>query len=151
MDRRAQWAEERILGDERLRGDLTDDQFEQILRWALPLARQAARATAAIEDFSEAESALDDGLRDLRREIREAVRQAEEGLAAVTEPPSTGEPEPLAQPDPAEIEPISGGSVSGVEDPEEQAAHPAGFLGLPPIDLARRLANELFGQEPERS
>jgi hypothetical protein len=87
MQRRAQLAEEMILTDERLRGGLTDEQFEQILGWALPLAQQAAAATAGIEDSAAAEAALDERLQQLRRHIREAVRLAEEAAAAMTEQP----------------------------------------------------------------
>lgn len=79
LQRRAQLAEELILTDERLRGGLTDDQFEEILRWALPLAHEAAAATAAIEESAAADAALADRLQSLRRLIREAVRRAEEG------------------------------------------------------------------------
>ncbi|GIW07900.1 MAG: hypothetical protein KatS3mg060_2705 [Dehalococcoidia bacterium] len=43
MQRRLQLAEETILTDERLRGGLTDEQFAEILQWALPLAQQGGR------------------------------------------------------------------------------------------------------------
>ncbi|MCS6802342.1 MAG: hypothetical protein RMM58_13035 [Chloroflexota bacterium] len=86
LQRRAQLAEEMLLTDERLRGGLTDDQFEEILRWALPLAHEAAAATASIEERAAADAALEERMQQLRQLVRQAVRLAEEQAEASAAP-----------------------------------------------------------------
>ena len=41
---RQEWAAERLLEDERLRGDLTDDEYQPLLDWALAVVDRVAEA-----------------------------------------------------------------------------------------------------------
>jgi hypothetical protein len=43
---RQEWAAERLLEDERLRGDLTDDEYQPLLDWALAVVDRVAEAGA---------------------------------------------------------------------------------------------------------
>ncbi len=43
---RQEWAAERLLEDERLRGELTDDEFQPLLDWALATVDRVAAETA---------------------------------------------------------------------------------------------------------
>ena len=85
--------QELILSDERLRGGLTDEQFAQILAWALPQAEALVAATAAITDDTAAEAVLSEQVRELRRAIQAAVRQAEAATGALLAPPPEQAPE----------------------------------------------------------
>ena len=98
--RRSRWVQELILSDERLRGGLTDEQFAQVLAWALPQAEALVAATAAIADDTTAEAVLSEQVRELRRAIQAAVRQMESAAevplgfpAAPADPPPEQEPE----------------------------------------------------------
>lgn len=88
-------AAERLLEDEGLTGDLTDDQAKPLLEWA---SAEAARAAA---DPAKTEEELDEALRAIRRAVLKAaqegasedgerlVARAEEALApAPPEPPT---------------------------------------------------------------
>ncbi|MCS7003623.1 MAG: hypothetical protein NZ518_12300, partial [Dehalococcoidia bacterium] len=87
---RIQLAHEILLTDERLRGDLLDDQFQAILAWALPRAEAIARDTADIADPDTAIAAVYDRLEPLKEEMRLAAQKAAESFEAapMTEPPS---------------------------------------------------------------
>ncbi|GIW11860.1 MAG: hypothetical protein KatS3mg061_2917 [Dehalococcoidia bacterium] len=91
--RRTRWVQELILSDERLRGGLTDEQFAQVLAWALPQAEALVAATAAIADDTTAEAVLSEQVRELRRAIQAAVRQAEAARGALLAPPPEQAPE----------------------------------------------------------
>jgi hypothetical protein len=138
QQRRAQLAEEFILTDERLRGSLTDDQFEEILRWALPLAHEAAAATAAIEERAAADAALADRLQSLRRLIREAVQRAEAGepLPPATNATTAWPPERAAEREPPDPRPTASDAV-------EPSAQPSG--GSPPTDERAQAADAARG------
>jgi hypothetical protein len=70
----------RILEDERLRGDLTDDEFQPLLDWAMAAADGLAASTAGQPD-EQADRRLDGGL----RAIKEAVAAAGDAIAAYAE------------------------------------------------------------------
>ncbi len=61
----------RILDDERIRGDLTDDEFQPLLDWALSVADRLAAATAGQDDAS-ADRTLDERLHAVRDIVEEA-------------------------------------------------------------------------------
>ncbi|MFN8636846.1 MAG: hypothetical protein U0893_23610 [Chloroflexota bacterium] len=77
---RQERAASRILEDESLRGDLTDDEFQPLLDWALAAADRVAVATAGLSD-EVADGRLDERL----GQIRESVRLAAEAVAAQSE------------------------------------------------------------------
>jgi hypothetical protein len=77
---RQERAASRILEDERLRGDLADDEFQPLLDWAMAAADRLAASTAGLSD-ARAESRLDGGL----SAIREAVTAAGDAIAAYAE------------------------------------------------------------------
>lgn len=67
----------RILDDEGLRGDLTDDEYQPLLDWALTVTDQLAAATADLDD-EQADAFLDGGLQTLR----DALRAAQDAIVA---------------------------------------------------------------------
>jgi hypothetical protein len=69
-----------ILEDERLRGDLTDDEFQPLLNWALTAADRLAASTAGLPD-EQADRRIDTGL----SAIRESVAAAADAIAAYAE------------------------------------------------------------------
>jgi hypothetical protein len=62
----------RILDDERLRSDLTDDAFQPLLDWALAMTDRIAASTAGLDDAA-AEPVLDAKMTALRSAIESAV------------------------------------------------------------------------------
>jgi phosphatidylserine/phosphatidylglycerophosphate/cardiolipin synthase-like enzyme len=73
----------RILDDERLRGDLTDDEYQPLLDWALAMTDRIAASTAGMDD-SEADRVIDEGLVAVRGNVgaaRAAVVAHAEGDA----------------------------------------------------------------------
>jgi hypothetical protein len=77
---RQERAASRILDDERLRGDLTDDEFQPLLDWALAAADRLVASTARLSD-ERAEQRIDGGL----SAIREAVAAAGDAITAYGE------------------------------------------------------------------
>jgi hypothetical protein len=74
----AQGAVERLVEDERLRGDLTDDGFNPLIEWGTAALTEAARGvTAAPDDVAEARLAEAEGT--TKRLIEAVVRAAQEG------------------------------------------------------------------------
>ena len=73
---RQERAAERLLDDERLRGSLTDEQFQPLLDWALAIVDRLAAATAG-ESEEAAERGIDAALADLRDAIATIDRIAE--------------------------------------------------------------------------
>jgi hypothetical protein len=66
-----------ILDDERLRGDLTDDEYQPLLDWALAASDQLVeRAATADDDAAQAE------IRERVARVKEAVQLAAEAIAA---------------------------------------------------------------------
>jgi hypothetical protein len=70
----------RILDDEGLRGDLTDDEFQPLLDWALAQTDRAAAATASQDDQA-ADAAIDGAI----MTIREVLRAAQDAVVAHAE------------------------------------------------------------------
>ena len=70
----------RILDDERLRGDLTDEEFQPLLEWALVETDQIATSTTGMSD-AEADAAIDAAL----NVIREVVGAAGAAVVAHNE------------------------------------------------------------------
>src|SRR5688572_17364349 len=64
----------RILDDERLRGDLADDEYQPLLDWAFIQTDRIAAATGSLSD-AEADSRIEEGLQAIR-EIVEAAGAA---------------------------------------------------------------------------
>jgi hypothetical protein len=77
---RQERAASRILEDESLRGDLTDDEFQPLLDWALAQTDRAAAATARLEDEA-ADAFIDAAV----SAVREALRAAQDVIAAHAE------------------------------------------------------------------
>jgi hypothetical protein len=77
---RQERAASRILEDERLRGDLTDDEFQPLLDWAMAAAERLVASTAGLSD-ERAEERIDSGL----SAIRETVAAAGDAIAAYAE------------------------------------------------------------------
>ena len=73
---RQERAAERLLDDERLRGSLTDEQFQPLLDWGLAIVDRVAAATAGDTD-ERAEERIDAALADLRDAIATIDRMAE--------------------------------------------------------------------------
>lgn len=129
--RREQLAEEHILTDERLRGDLTDAQFDAILAWALPAADAAAAATFEIDDAAAADDDLYGRLDVLKDRIRSAAEDAvriaagqDAGEAATDEADTALEPaaEMPAAPEPAALPaPASPAELTPPEPADEPA------------------------------
>jgi hypothetical protein len=65
IDRRRRWAEERLLDDESLRSELTDDEAQVLLDWGLSRAKAQVDATQTIADDEEARTSLREALRPL--------------------------------------------------------------------------------------
>ena len=59
----------RILDDEGLRGDLTDDEFQPLLDWALSVTDKVAEATSNLDD-EQAEPVLDSSIGVVRHVLR---------------------------------------------------------------------------------
>ena len=74
MERRRESACERITDDERLRGELEDDEYLPIQEWALTWADAYARSTAGVVNDEAATSAIDAGLQWVRRIVDELVQ-----------------------------------------------------------------------------
>jgi hypothetical protein len=74
---RQERAASRLLEDESLRGDLTDDEFQPLLDWAMATADQLVASTAGLSD-GRAERRIDGGL----GAIREAVAAAADAVTA---------------------------------------------------------------------
>jgi hypothetical protein len=70
----------RLLDDERLRGDLTDDEFQPLLDWAMAQAERLVDSTAGDSD-EVAERRIDAGL----SAVRDTVRAAGEVVSAYAE------------------------------------------------------------------
>jgi len=77
---RQEQAAGRILDDEGLRGDLTDDEFQPLQDWALSVTDRLAAATALLDD-AQADGSLDAGL----EAVKSVVRLAGEAVAAQAE------------------------------------------------------------------
>lgn len=75
---RQERAAERLLEDERLRGDLTDDEFQPLLDWALAASDALAAGTTGLPDH-EADTAIEAGL----GQIKDGVRTAGAAIAAM--------------------------------------------------------------------
>ena len=63
----------RITDDERLRGDLEDDDYTPIQNWALAWADAYARSTAGEPDDAAATAAIDAGLGWVRRVVEDLI------------------------------------------------------------------------------
>lgn len=72
----AQGAVERLLEDERLRGDLTDDGFNPLLTWATNALTGAARAAAG--DTGDAAARMAEAEETTKRLVGAVVRAAQE-------------------------------------------------------------------------
>lgn len=72
----AQSAAETLLGDETLRGDLTDDGFGPLLDWALAALKAAAARAAALPD-AEAEAQMSAATERVRATLEAAVQAAQ--------------------------------------------------------------------------
>lgn len=70
----------RILEDERLRGDLTDDEFQPLLDWALNVTDRLVAGTGGLSD-ADADARIDAGL----QVIRDVVGAAGAAIAAHAE------------------------------------------------------------------
>jgi hypothetical protein len=70
MRARREYAANAILEDERLRGDLTDDQFGQLQADALKEVDQAALATKGLDEDA-ARKALDEAVQRAKERVRE--------------------------------------------------------------------------------
>jgi hypothetical protein len=70
----------RILDDEGVRGDLTDDEYQPLLDWALSVTDLVAAGTATLDD-DEAEPVLDHGI----SIVRQVLRLAQEVILAHAE------------------------------------------------------------------
>lgn len=70
----------RILEDERLRGDLADDEFQPLLDWAMTAADGLAASTAGLSD-EQADRRIEGGM----QAIKEAVAAAGDAIAAYAE------------------------------------------------------------------
>ncbi len=77
---RQERAASRILEDERLRGDLTDDEFQPLLDWALGTIDRVAESTAGTDD-AEADATVDAAM----TVIREVVGAAGAAVVAHNE------------------------------------------------------------------
>ena len=77
---RQECAASRVLDDERLRGDLADDEYQPLLDWALAEADRAAVSTEALDD-AEADAQIDRRL----QVIREVVQAAAAAIVAHAE------------------------------------------------------------------
>jgi hypothetical protein len=77
---RQERAASRILDDEGLRGDLTDDEFQPLLDWALAQTDRAAAATASLED--EAADAFTEAAVSA---VREVLRASQDVITAHAE------------------------------------------------------------------
>jgi hypothetical protein len=77
---RQERAASRLLDDERLRGDLTDDEFQPLLNWAMAQAERLVDSTAHDTD-EVAERRIDAGL----GAVRDTVRAAGEAVSAYAE------------------------------------------------------------------
>jgi hypothetical protein len=91
----------RILDDERLRGDLTDDAFQPLLNWALSITDRIAASTADLDDAA-AEPVLDTKMGALRAALELAVAAVaahESGEASATKPALADLARDLANPD----------------------------------------------------
>jgi hypothetical protein len=77
---RQERAASRLLDDERLRGDLTDDEFQPLLDWALAAADRIVAETAGQSD-EQAAPRVERGL----GVIRESVQAAGDAIAAHAE------------------------------------------------------------------
>lgn len=75
---RQERAAERLLEDERLRGDLTDDEFQPLLDWALVASDALVAGTAGLPDH-EADTVVDGGL----GQIKDGVRTAGAAVTAM--------------------------------------------------------------------
>jgi len=80
IEARRQRAAERLLEDESLRGDLTDNEFLPLLDWALAAIDPIASRTIGLND-GQAETMIERG----HSQVREAVRVAGEAIAAVSQ------------------------------------------------------------------
>ncbi|MBI2939147.1 MAG: hypothetical protein HYY04_01810 [Chloroflexi bacterium] len=70
LQRRRERAADAILGDERLRAHLADDEAQPLLDWAVAWADAHARATAAIAADDRAAQAIALGLDRLRAQLQ---------------------------------------------------------------------------------
>jgi hypothetical protein len=77
---RQERAASRILEDERLRGDLTDDEFQPLLDWALNVTDRLVAGTGGLSD-ADADARIDAGL----QVIRDVVGAAGAAIAAHAE------------------------------------------------------------------
>ena len=80
IEARRQRAAERLLEDESLRGDLTDNEFLPLLDWALAATDRLVSRTSG-QDDGQAEETIERG----DAHVREAVRVAGEAIAAVSQ------------------------------------------------------------------
>jgi hypothetical protein len=63
----------RLLDDERLRGDLTDDDYQPLLDWALGLSDKIAASTADLDDAA-AEPIMDAKMAALKQALQRTVK-----------------------------------------------------------------------------
>jgi hypothetical protein len=133
LSERAQQAAERLLEDEGLTGDLTDDQAQPLIAWA-----SAAAARAADPAFSDEQLAA--SLAAIRKAVRQVARAAEneadparlrasaEAALAALAPPADAQAAPAAAAPPAQPE---------AAPPAEAPAPPAADGAAPaPADAA---------------
>ena len=73
MDRRREYASGRITDDERLRGELEDDEYRPIQSWAMAWADTYARSTLGEANDEAAAAAIDAGLQWIRRIVGDLV------------------------------------------------------------------------------
>lgn len=69
-DKRRQQAEESLLDDERLRSNLTDDEFQPLLDWAIKQADAAADATGSIKNEEQAAEVIAQQMAAIRSFLR---------------------------------------------------------------------------------
>lgn len=74
MRKRLQWAHERLLDDESLRSDLTDDEAQVLLDWALARATKLVDETASVGNDDDARNLLRESLRPLAGAVRSINR-----------------------------------------------------------------------------
>ena len=89
---RQERAAERLLEDERLRGVLTDDEFQPLLDWALAASDGLADGTVGLSD-DEAAGVMDAGL----GQVRDVVQAAGGAVSAMLEAGTSGRNAELAR------------------------------------------------------
>lgn len=91
LESRRERAAGRLLDDEGLRGDLTDDEFKPLLDWALDVMDRVVLSTAGEND-----ERADDAIGIARQEISEILRHADLAIQAHREGRRANRSEALA-------------------------------------------------------